>query len=118
MTAEGFSEDAEDLFWSILTDADSGADGDKFMLRLDHVLEFVEPPDFEQPTDSDDDGTYEVTVKVSNGADADPVGAGNSAVVVDLSRCGPMLSLRVPHHVPLLGCAGSPRCAFAPLEGP
>ena len=31
------------------------------------------------------------------------VGAGNSAVVVDLSLCGPMLSPRVPHHVPILG---------------
>ena len=28
MTASGFSEDAEDLFWSILAEADSGADGD------------------------------------------------------------------------------------------
>ena len=43
------------------------------------------------------------------------VGAGNSAVVGDLPRCGPMLSPRVPHCVPLLRCAGSPRCAFAPL---
>ena len=32
-----------------------------------------------------------------------PVGAGNSAVVVDLSLCGPMLSPRVPHHVPIPG---------------
>ena len=31
------------------------------------------------------------------------VGAGNSAVVVDLSLCGPMLSPRVPHHVPIPG---------------
>ena len=41
------------------------------------------------------------------------LGAGNSAVVVDVPRCGPMLSPRVSHHVPLLGCAGSPRCALA-----
>ena len=32
-----------------------------------------------------------------------PVGAGNSAVVVDRSPCGPMLSPRVPHHVPIPG---------------
>ena len=75
MTASGFSEDAEDLLWSILADADSGADGDKFKLRLDYVLEFVEPPDFEAPTDADADGTYQVTVKVSNGADTDPAEA-------------------------------------------
>ena len=32
-----------------------------------------------------------------------PVGAGNSAVVVDLQRCGPMLSPRVPNLVPIPG---------------
>ena len=31
------------------------------------------------------------------------VGARNSAVVVDLPLCGPMLSPRVPHHVPIPG---------------
>ena len=31
------------------------------------------------------------------------VGAGNSAVVVDLLRCGPMLSSRVPNRVPIPG---------------
>ena len=31
------------------------------------------------------------------------VGAGNSDVVVDLPLCGPMLSPRVPHHVPIPG---------------
>ena len=31
------------------------------------------------------------------------VGAGNSAVVVDLPRCGPMLSPRVPNLVPIPG---------------
>ena len=31
------------------------------------------------------------------------MGAGNSAVVVDLPRWGPMLSPRVPHHVPIPG---------------
>ena len=32
-----------------------------------------------------------------------PAGAGNSAVVVDLPRCGPMLSPRVPNLVPTAG---------------
>ena len=32
-----------------------------------------------------------------------PMGAGNSAVVVDLPRMGPMLSPREPHHVPIPG---------------
>ena len=34
---------------------------------------------------------------------AGPVGAGNSAVVVDVPRCGPMLSPRVPNLVPIPG---------------
>ena len=33
----------------------------------------------------------------------EPVGAGNSAVVVDLPRWGPMLSPRVPNLVPIPG---------------
>ena len=36
-------------------------------------------------------------------APAQGVGAGNSAVVVDLPRCGPMLSPRVPNLVPIPG---------------
>ena len=46
------------------------------------------------------------------------VGAGNSAVVVDLPRCGPMLSTRVPNLVPIPGITGSAHCALRPLEGP
>ena len=46
------------------------------------------------------------------------VGAGNSAVVVDLPRWGPMLSPRVPNLVPIPGITGSARCAVRPLEGP
>ena len=46
------------------------------------------------------------------------VGAGNSAVVVDLPRCGPMLSPRVPNLVPIVGITRSARCAVRPLEGP
>ena len=47
-----------------------------------------------------------------------PVGAGNSAVVVDPLRCGPMLSPRVPNLVPIPGITGSAHCALRPLEGP
>ena len=36
-----------------------------------------------------------------------PVGAGNSVVGVDLPRCGPMLSPRVPNLVPIPGVTGS-----------
>ena len=47
-----------------------------------------------------------------------PVGAGNSAVDVDLPRWGPMLSPRVPNLVPIAGITGSARCAVRTLEGP
>ena len=41
--------------------------------------------------------------QILNNARIDPVGAGNSAVVVDLPRSGPMLSPRVPNLVPIPG---------------
>ena len=41
--------------------------------------------------------------QILKNAGIDPVGAGNSAVVVDLPRCGPMLSPRVPNLVPIPG---------------
>ena len=56
--------------------------------------------------------------EILNNAGIDPVGAGNSAVVVDVPRCGPMLSPRVPNLVPIPGITGSARCAVRPLEGP
>ena len=43
-----------------------------------------------------------VRARLRNRAAA-PVGAGNSAVVVDLPRWGPMLSSRVPNLVPIPG---------------
>ena len=46
------------------------------------------------------------------------MGAGNSAVVVDLPRCGPMLIRRVPNLVPIPGVTGSAHCAVRPLQGP
>ena len=66
------------------------------------------------------------TWKESNDPDRDAkldrieevVGAGNSAVVVDLPRCGPMLIRRVPNLVPIPGVTGSAHCALRPLEGP
>ena len=41
--------------------------------------------------------------QILNNAGIDPVGAGNSAVVVDLPRWGPMLIRRVPNLVPIPG---------------
>ena len=46
------------------------------------------------------------------------VGAQNSAVVVDLQRCQPILNARAPNLVPIPGITRSAHCAVRPLEGP
>ena len=44
-----------------------GVDKNKFMINsVTGVLQFVTAPDFEQPSDSDKDGTYEVVVKATD----------------------------------------------------
>ena len=58
---------AEDLAWSIPAGADGGPDAGAFTLSATGVLAFKEAKDFEAPDDSDTDGTYEVTVAVTNG---------------------------------------------------
>ena len=45
-------------------------------------------------------------------------GARNPAMVVDLPRCGPMLSPRAPNLVPIPDITGSTHCALRPLQGP
>ena len=46
------------------------------------------------------------------------MGAGNSAVVVDVQRCQPILIPCVPNLVPIPGITRSAHCAVRPLEGP
>ena len=87
MSATGFSEDAEDLFWTIQTGTGAGADGDKFVLRLDNALAFAVPPDFEQHDDANSDGTYVVTVEVSN-ADATNPAEATADISVTVSDVG------------------------------
>ena len=56
----------EDLVWSLA----GGADADAFALTAGGVLSFAVAKDFEAPDDADGDGVYEVTVRVSDGANA------------------------------------------------
>ena len=70
LTAADADNDAADLAWSIPSGADGGADAGRFTLGEDGVLAFASAPDFEAPDDADTDGTYEVTVAVSDGANA------------------------------------------------
>ena len=54
------------LSWSIPAGSAGGPDGDKFTLSVEGVLAFKAAKDFEAPDDSDTDGTYEVTVAVTD----------------------------------------------------
>ena len=71
---------AADLSWSIPAGAAGGADAAQFALTADGVLSFRAAKDYEAPDDADTDGEYEVTVRVTDGAN--PVDA---ALVVRLS---------------------------------
>ena len=70
---------AADLSWSIPSGAAGGADGAKFALTADGALSFKAAKDYEAPDDTDTDGQYEVTVRVTDGVN--PVDA---ALVVRL----------------------------------
>ena len=59
---------AEDLTWSILGGDSGGADASEFAITPAGVLSFTTEKDFENPDDANVDGTYEVTVQVSDGA--------------------------------------------------
>ena len=63
LTATDADTGAESLTWSI----PGGADAPKFAITTDGALSFTAAKDFENPDDSGGDGTYEVTVQVSDG---------------------------------------------------
>lgn len=47
---------------------DSGTDADKFVINQDSgVLSFIDPPDFDYPSDANSDNIYEVTVGAIQG---------------------------------------------------
>ena len=81
---------AADLAWSIPTGAAGGADGAKFALTADGALSFKAPKDFEAPDDVDADGDYEVTVRVTDGAN--PVDAALVVRLSDVDEVAPTLS--------------------------
>ena len=64
-TLEATDEDTpfEDLVWLM----SGGDDASDFSLGEDGVLTFAAAKDFESPDDTDTDGTYELTVQVSDG---------------------------------------------------
>ena len=93
---------AAGLSWSIPEGAAGGVDGAKFSLTATGVLTFKAAKDFEAPDDANTDGEYEVTVRVTDGAN--PV---DTALVVVLRQFSTYCSD--------LGLAGSGRCNRGPV---
>ena len=71
LSATDADTDAGDLVWSIPSGSAGGDDRAKFSLSTAGVLAFSTAKDFESPDDADSDGTYEVTVQVSDGTLSD-----------------------------------------------
>ena len=81
---------AADLSWSIPTGAAGGADAAQFALTADGVLSFSAAKDFEAPDDTDTDGQYEVTVRVTDGPN--PVDAVLLVRLEDADDAAPALT--------------------------
>ena len=71
LTASDDDTPIADLTWTIPSGADGGADADHFTLSEGGILAFSAAKDYEAPDDADADGTYEVTVQVSDGTETD-----------------------------------------------
>ena len=81
---------AEDLTWSIPAGADGGVDGAKFALTAGGELTFGSAKDYEAPDDADTDGEYEVTVRVTDGAN--PVDAALVVRLTDVDDAPPTVT--------------------------
>ena len=90
LTATDEDTAAEDLAWSIPEGADGGADASKFALTAEGALSFKAAKDYEAPDDADTDGEYEVTVRVTDGAN--PVDAALVVRLTDADDAAPALS--------------------------
>ena len=90
LTADDSDTTAGDLIWS----KTGGADSSKFSLTSAGVLTFSAAKDYEAPDDADGDGTYEVTVQVSDGSDSD-----SADLVVTLENVVELTALSGPSTV-------------------
>ena len=77
LTATDTDTDADDLTWSIT----GGADQTKFAITAAGALSFRAAKDYESPDDTGSDGSYAVTVQVSDGAQT-----GTADLTVTLSN--------------------------------
>ena len=90
LTADDSDTTAGDLIWSKTGGADSG----KFSLTNAGILTFSAAKDYEAPDDADANGTYEVTVQVSDGSDSD-----SADLVVTLENVVELTALSGPSTV-------------------
>ena len=83
--------DIENQTWTL-----TGKDSDDFTLTREgsgyrqHVLRFSQVPDYENPTDSDTDNVYEVTIQVSEGDETDSLDATVTVTDVDSDPGAPV----------------------------
>ena len=85
LTATDDDTSASGLSWSVT----GGADQNRFTLSTGGVLAFAAAKDFEAPDDADEDGDYEVTVRVTDGAN--PVEATLTVSLTDVDEVAPTL---------------------------
>ena len=90
LTASDDDTVAGDLIWTNTGGADSG----KFSLTEGGVLTFSSVKDYEAPDDADADGTYEVTVQVSDGSETD-----SADLVVTLENVVELTAITGPESV-------------------
>ena len=90
LTADDSDTATTDLIWTNTGGADSG----KFSLTSEGVLTFIAAKDYETPDDADADGTYEVTVQVSDGTETD-----SADLVVTLENVVELTAIAGPSSV-------------------
>ncbi len=86
LTATDDDTPVADLAWSIV----GGVDAAMFIVSAGGDLAFASAKDFEAPDDADTDGKYEVTVRVTDGANADD--AALTVRLADVKEISPVLT--------------------------
>ena len=87
LTATDDDTATSDLSWSVT----GGADQNKVTLSTRGVLAFQAAKDFETPDDADGDGDYEITVRVTDGAN--PVEAALTIRLTDVDEVAPTVTV-------------------------
>lgn len=99
LTVTATDADADPLTYSIVgTNSAANIDHDKFMISDSGALSFVNPPNFEVPTDSDANNIYRVVVRVSDGTNS--VFQSLSVTVTNVNEASPVITSSAVASVP------------------